>query len=478
MKRKLLVFLALAGAVCALTLGAHAERYVSNGSYVAYIGESDYTYLVDPTGVTKALTLPTRDLLSMSDTHVYCLMMDNKLYAIDMAKSSTSIMSNAATAEEIASVTAVPVYTLKDGSLTVTGADGKPVVVATGVTLAGANQTNLYFLDNNGASLKSIPLEGLSSTALVAATQIGAGSAGALSMTVTENSIVLVAADHSLIVVNLTDHSYRYEPAPSQDVTNAMQVGNKLYYYTTNVDGSYHTAGVIESVSADTMTLVNTNTATATPRPAVTATPTPKPTKAPTPKPTKKPSSSSSSSSSSSTYATVRYGNTGSRVKKMQQRLQKLGYPVGKVDGAFGDDTLYALNLFQGDVGYTERKYANSDTLEKLYGKKAPTYDAFRGLKKGDRGIRVRILQTYLENGGYAPGKVDGAYGADTKSAVERFQLACGIPVTGEADKTTLILLYGENGPTYPLEVPPTAPPTYPPVVPGPPIGTQTDLLP
>ena len=89
----------------------------------------------------------------------------------------------------------------------------------------------------------------------------------------------------------------------------------------------------------------------------------------------------------------MRYGNTGSKVKKMQKRLADLGYPVGNVDGSFGDATLYALNLFQGDSGHKERNYANSDVLEKLYSKKAPSYDAFATLKKGKKGFCRLILK-------------------------------------------------------------------------------------
>ena len=154
-------------------LGANAERYVTNGSYTAYIGENDYTYLEDPTGVTKVLQTATKELLSMTDTHLYCLTMDGRLYDIDLAASTTSVVSSSPTQEAIDTVTAKKPYTLENGTLSVTGSTGSPVVVATGVTLAGANSTNLYFLDNNGASLKSMPLEGIGGDTLVAATQIG-----------------------------------------------------------------------------------------------------------------------------------------------------------------------------------------------------------------------------------------------------------------------------------------------------------------
>lgn len=481
MKRKLHIICLLVLALLAFAVGANAERYVTNGSYTAYIGENDYTYLEDPTGVTKVLQTATKELLSMTDTHLYCLTMDGRLYDIDLAASTTSVISSAPTQEAIDTVTAKKPYTLENGTLSVTGSTGSPVVVATGVTLAGANSTNLYFLDNNGASLKSMPLEGIGGDTLVAATQIGPGSAGALSMTVTENGVVIVAADHSMIIVNLTNNSYSYQAAPSTDVVLGLLVGTKLYYYTQDQDGVYHVGGQI-NLQQDSLALATSTPATVTATPSPTPKPTATPKRTATPKPASKPTSKPSSSSSSN----IRYGSSGSSVKKMQKRLAELGYPVGSADGVFGDNTLYALNLFQGDVGYTERKYANSSTQEKLYAKSAPTYDAFRGLKKNDSGIRVLILQTYLYINGYNPGELDSVYGANTKAAVERFQFASGIPVTGEADKTTLILLYGQAGPAYPLPTTPTATPTMIPVtvppviVTVPPVnpGTSTDLWP
>ena len=89
MKRKLHIICLLVLALLAFAVGANAERYVTNGSYTAYIGENDYTYLEDPTGVTKVLQTATKELLSMTDTHLYCLTMDGRLYDIDLAASTT-----------------------------------------------------------------------------------------------------------------------------------------------------------------------------------------------------------------------------------------------------------------------------------------------------------------------------------------------------------------------------------------------------
>ena len=99
MKRKFLMTLALSLSLTAFAMGANAERYLSSGSYSAYIGENDYTYVVFPSGVTKMLEQPSRDLLSMTDTQVILLTQDNKLYAINLNESNTTVemLSNSAT---------------------------------------------------------------------------------------------------------------------------------------------------------------------------------------------------------------------------------------------------------------------------------------------------------------------------------------------------------------------------------------------
>ena len=60
-------------------------------------------------------------------------------------------------------------------------------------------------------------------------------------------------------------------------------------------------------------------------------------------------------------------------------------------------------------------------------------------LRKGSRGKFVRVLQTLLSAEGYAIGKygIDGDFGADTESAVKRFQKNVGISVDGIVGKDT-----------------------------------------
>lgn len=62
-------------------------------------------------------------------------------------------------------------------------------------------------------------------------------------------------------------------------------------------------------------------------------------------------------------------------------------------------------------------------------------------LSPGATGVQVRRLQRALVQLGYSPGKVDGAYGAATKSALESFQKAQGLQADGVLGPKTLAAL-------------------------------------
>jgi peptidoglycan hydrolase-like protein with peptidoglycan-binding domain len=195
---------------------------------------------------------------------------------------------------------------------------------------------------------------------------------------------------------------------------------------------------------------------------------------------------------------TIRKWDRGTRVKKMQQRLSDLGYPVGKVDGTFGNNTEIAVNLFQSAVGAAEHSYMTEKVQRKLYAADAPVYDPYLDLKKGDKGIRVKQMQEALRTRGYDPGKIDGIYGTKTIQAVAAYQQSLGMALApnekpGEiASRWLLLNLYTDlpvnpprptnpTNPTSPTNLTPTAQPvnpqpvnpTVPPVIPP---ATQTDL--
>lgn len=84
------------------------------------------------------------------------------------------------------------------------------------------------------------------------------------------------------------------------------------------------------------------------------------------------PTSSSPASSSDSqeisslfgTYATIRSGNKGARVKTLQQTLITLGFLSGKADGIYGNKTLNAVKAFQRSKKLTADGVAGKKTLK------------------------------------------------------------------------------------------------------------------
>lgn len=62
-------------------------------------------------------------------------------------------------------------------------------------------------------------------------------------------------------------------------------------------------------------------------------------------------------------YAVSRLGSTGSEVKRIQQKLNELGYNAGKVDGIYGTQTKNAVTKFQRNCGITADGICGKQTL-------------------------------------------------------------------------------------------------------------------
>lgn len=163
-------------------------------------------------------------------------------------------------------------------------------------------------------------------------------------------------------------------------------------------------------------------------------------------------SSGSSSSSSSSTASSYTNGRTdiyldvnsanASQIKILQNRLIVLGYLTGTADGVYGETTEAAVIAFQKRNSLYADGKAGPQTLAVLYSasaKKASAVVAHLGsLKEGMNGSSVRALQTNLKTLGYYTGSVDGDYGSGTTAAVTAFQAANGLTADGIAGKATL----------------------------------------
>lgn len=464
--KRVLPLLCLLAALC-LAVTAMASPIVSNGSYTAYLGDSNYLYLEDAEGAAKVLRSPIIDLIGMDDSQLYCLASGGALYAIRLDGTSTSIVSNAPSESDLESAAGVLPYALEDAALSLRRTDGSTAPLSTSALMACTNGTQLFYIEqgtDGQTTLMSVALT--SETGLTAAPiSLGNGIDSPLFMAASQDAVTMLGSDHTVTVVTLADNEYHTLAAASVNTAAAVCHNGQVYRYTQDLSGHY----LIESVSPlDNMTFATARTAeTASPAPAVTATPTAtqRPTSTPAPTKTPRPSSGSSNSSSSDD-GRISKGARGSSVRKMQNRLAELGYPVGKVDGVFGNDTLLAVHLFQCAINYTERSYASASMLKKLYAKDAPVYDPYAPLKNGDKGTDVLLMQTRLHDLGYDPGKLDGKYGPNTVAAVAQFQSVALLVVTGDADQNTLIALFDPDAPVNSgtaTPIPPTDAPTPPP---------------
>ena len=160
----------------------------------------------------------------------------------------------------------------------------------------------------------------------------------------------------------------------------------------------------------------------------------------------KKKSGRDTSNIASTGYETLENGSTGTMVRKLQERLKKLGYYAGSVDGTFGDATEAAVMAFQLQNNLTVDGKAGPATQRVLYGSGAQSPVSYSALRMGDSGTAVRNLQYTLYELGYYDGSIDGEYGQTTSDAVRAFQIQNSIsPVDGVAGSVTLSRLYSSD---------------------------------
>ena len=434
----------LAGLVSLLMLStAFAEPTITHLGYTAYLGSSNELYLQDPTGTVRVLRYPIADILSITDTVVYCRAQDGKLLSIALDGSQSLIIAEVPTDEQVNALTAKSSYTLTDGVLR-NGA----TIVDTGVLafcdLADEQTTTapdeLLYLKQNTTNTAALMVrtENVATARTLAILGI---TAPVLSMTANGENITIVASDHSVTVYNRVALTTTNYPATSELTEKASAIGSELFRYAPAESFGWN---VEISTGLPAIEVVtdrgNVSVATATPAPATAVpTATARPTATVRPTATPRPTATATAASE---YTRLNYGSKGKAVRKLQNRLSKLGYPVGKVDGVWGDDTQFAVNLFQSAIGYTEHRYASAAMQEK----------------------RLFDLGYFTTND--VEKEVDGVYGKRTTEAIKLFQTVCGYEekkITGVADADTLMLLFDEKAPVNPGNVPPT--PTSPVVI-------------
>ena len=163
-------------------------------------------------------------------------------------------------------------------------------------------------------------------------------------------------------------------------------------------------------------------------------------------------------------WVTMRLGNTGANVKKLQERLNELGYvvtPSGTFDGA----TKVAVLNFQKKNGLSKKDgVAYAETQQAIYSATAIRADATATpkptatpapkrvykvptatVRKGSEGEDAKTVQARLKELGYFRNRVDGKFGALSEAALKKFQEANGLEPDGVAGKGTYQVLFSDS---------------------------------
>ncbi len=127
----------------------------------------------------------------------------------------------------------------------------------------------------------------------------------------------------------------------------------------------------------------------------------------------------------------------------VQDRLAALGHVVdGDDEGVFGPSTRAAVEAFQRRRGLRNDGIVGVTTWERLVEAGRPLGDRVLSTTAPlTRGDDVAELQERLAALGFDPGRVDGIYGAATRTAVAAFQRDAGLAADGVVGPSTLVEL-------------------------------------
>lgn len=440
--------------VCLLCAAAGAAPSVTDGKTTGWIAENNYLFLQTTSGTVAQLSMEIGDLIGIKNDELICLGGNEQIIAVKTDGSGSRIVPEA----EAAALKEPPLKT-EEGKLLLDGRTVSDKAVA-----AATDGIYLYYVEKIGLSSFVLRVEPVVNDGRLVQSRTRDAFAASFtdkavtepaSLTVTREALTLTDTARNVTVMNLLTGEMATYPASAGQTAAASVQGGMLYRYLLTEEGRW----VLESAAA-----------------VSTPPPTPTPTPTPTPRPTEKPTSYYDDD------GTIYYGAYGSKVRKIQARLNELGYPIWGIDGKYGEETQLAINLFCDAIHVREHRYITSRVQKKLFAWDAPYYDPYLPLKKGDQGVSVYYMQARLKELGYDPGKLDGVYGKNTVAAVALFQADNGLyPAPGdkvlpgeEASRELLEILYSPEpspGPTAEPTPTPTASPT-----PTPTPASQTDL--
>lgn len=124
-------------------------------------------------------------------------------------------------------------------------------------------------------------------------------------------------------------------------------------------------------------------------------------------------------------------GDQGSGVKKLQEKLTDLNYDTKGIDGRYFKNTKIAVEKFQQDNNLPVTGMVDSYTLKELNKIYSEKFADKIILQKGSSGEEVSTLQQILKQLGFYSYNITGTFGDKTKEAVEKYQAANNLNITG-----------------------------------------------
>lgn len=143
--------------------------------------------------------------------------------------------------------------------------------------------------------------------------------------------------------------------------------------------------------------------------------------------------SATTPSPSTGTYPTLRSGDRGEAVTRLQNLLAARGYSPGTIDGSFGPNTDRAVRSFQSAIGTGVDGVVGPKTWGALEARAA----SGATLANGSTGADVTALQKALNATRGANLTVDGRFGPATDQAVRGYQSSRSLSVDGRVGPST-----------------------------------------
>lgn len=157
-------------------------------------------------------------------------------------------------------------------------------------------------------------------------------------------------------------------------------------------------------------------------------------------------------------------------VRDTQQRLSALGFYDGAVDGVWGAETRRAVERFQRSRGLAVTGDVNAATASALRSAPPPAPVASGAANppattEATDPTAVRTVQNRLHQLGFFNDPADGVWGPSTQVALENFQRARGLDVSGQLTPPTVAAMGFEPGSFPPRSTASAAEPLDPAVV-------------